>query len=122
MSAIFFTTVYFKLITGRLSLCFTQRNFPTHIPNCLPHYHKVNLKNKYFINPSYIIESFFFICDIQRTAQSIQQLTTCCAVRGSNPGGGEIFRTHPDWPWGPPSLLYNGYWVFSWGKAGGVWC
>ena len=18
---------------------------------------------------------------------------------------------HPDWPWGPPSLLYNGYWV-----------
>jgi hypothetical protein len=22
---------------------------------------------------------------------------------------GEIFRTCPDWPWGPPSLLYNGY-------------
>jgi len=22
--------------------------------------------------------------------------------------GGEIFRTRPDWPWGPPSLLYNG--------------
>ena len=22
---------------------------------------------------------------------------------------GEIFRTHPDRPWGPPSLLYNGY-------------
>jgi len=33
-------------------------------------------------------------------------------VRGSNPGGGEIFRISPDWPWGPPSLLYNGYWVF----------
>jgi hypothetical protein len=30
-------------------------------------------------------------------------------VRGSNPGGGEIFRIHPDRPWGPPSLLYNGY-------------
>ena len=30
-------------------------------------------------------------------------------VRGSNPGGGEIFRSRPDWPWGPPSLLYNGY-------------
>ena len=29
----------------------------------------------------------------------------------SNPGGGkgEIFRTRPDRPWGPPSLLYNGY-------------
>jgi hypothetical protein len=23
--------------------------------------------------------------------------------------GGEIFRTCPDRPWGPPSLLYNGY-------------
>ena len=30
-------------------------------------------------------------------------------VWGSNPGGGEIFCTHPDRPLGPPSLLYNGY-------------
>ena len=30
-------------------------------------------------------------------------------VRVSNPGGGEIFCTRPDRPWGPPSLLYNGY-------------
>ena len=30
-------------------------------------------------------------------------------VRGTNPGGGEIFRTRPDRPWGPPSLLYDGY-------------
>ena len=29
------------------------------------------------------------------------------------PMGGEIFRTLPDRPWGPPSLLYNGYRVFS---------
>ena len=33
-------------------------------------------------------------------------------VRGSNPGGGKIFRTCLDWPWGPPSLLYSGYRVF----------
>jgi hypothetical protein len=26
--------------------------------------------------------------------------------------GGKIFHTHPDWPWGPPSLLYDVYWVF----------
>jgi hypothetical protein len=38
------------------------------------------------------------------------------AVRGSNPGGGEIFRTCPDRPWGPPSLLYNGHGVFPGGK------
>jgi len=37
-------------------------------------------------------------------------------VRGSNPGGDEIFRTCPDWPWGPPSFLYNGYRVFPGGE------
>jgi len=26
-------------------------------------------------------------------------------IWGSNPGGGEIFCTSPDRPWGPPSLL-----------------
>jgi hypothetical protein len=29
----------------------------------------------------------------------------------------EIFRTSPDRPWGPPSLLYNGYRVFHGGKV-----
>ena len=41
-------------------------------------------------------------------AQSVQRLATGWTVRGSNPGGGEIFRTRPDRPLGPPSLLYNG--------------
>jgi hypothetical protein len=43
-------------------------------------------------------------------------MTKGWTVRGSNPGGGEIFRTCPDRPWGPPSLLYNGYRVFPGGK------
>ena len=30
--------------------------------------------------------------------------------------GGEIFRTCPDRPWGPPRLLYNGYRAFPGGK------
>ena len=30
--------------------------------------------------------------------------------------GGEIIRTCPDRPWGPPSILYNGYRVFPGGK------
>ena len=38
-------------------------------------------------------------------------LATGWKVQGLNPSGGEIFRTSPDRPWGPPSLLYNGYWV-----------
>ena len=32
--------------------------------------------------------------------------------------GGEIFHTCPDRPWGPPSLLYNGYRVFPGVKSG----
>ena len=31
---------------------------------------------------------------------------------------GEIFHTYPDWPWGQPSLLYNGYRAFSGGRGG----
>ena len=38
-------------------------------------------------------------------------------VRGSNPGGGEIFHPRPDRSWGLPSLLYNGYRVYRGGKA-----
>jgi hypothetical protein len=39
--------------------------------------------------------------------------------RGSNPGGGEIFSQSPDRPWGPPSLLYNGYRAFPGGRGPG---
>ena len=53
---------------------------------------------------------------VGRVAQSVQRLATGWTVRRSNPGGGEIFRTCPDRPWGPPSLLYNGYRVLPWGK------
>jgi hypothetical protein len=37
---------------------------------------------------------------------------------GSNPGGCDIFRTCLDQPWGPPSLLYNGYRFFRGVKSG----
>jgi len=40
---------------------------------------------------------------------------------GINPGGGGIFRTRPDRPWGPPSLLYDRYRVFPGGKAVEAW-
>jgi hypothetical protein len=55
-------------------------------------------------------------------AQSVFRLTTGWTVRGSNPGGGEIFHTRPDRPWGLPNLLYNGYRVFPGSKAAGAWC
>jgi hypothetical protein len=51
-----------------------------------------------------------------RVDQSV--LATGWTVRRSNPGGGEIFRTCPDRPRGPPSLLYNGYLIFPGIKSG----
>jgi hypothetical protein len=40
---------------------------------------------------------------------------------GSNPGWSKFFRTHPDGPWGPPSLLLSRNLVFPGSKAAGVW-
>jgi hypothetical protein len=42
-------------------------------------------------------------------AYSVQRLATGWTARGSNPSGGDIYSTRPDWSWGPRSLLYNGY-------------
>ena len=42
-------------------------------------------------------------------------IATNWTVRGSSFGGDEIFRTHPDRPCDPLSLLYNGYEVFPGG-------
>jgi len=53
--------------------------------------------------------------------QSVQRLATGWTVRGSNPGGGEIFRARPDRPWGSPSLLYYGHRVFPGAKAAVAW-
>ena len=47
-----------------------------------------------------------------RVAQSVQRLATVWTVRVSNPGKGEIFRTCPERPQGPPSLMYKGYRLF----------
>ena len=49
-------------------------------------------------------------------AQSVERLATGWMARG------KIFRSRTDRPWGPPSLLYNGYRVFPGGKAAGAWC
>jgi hypothetical protein len=47
-------------------------------------------------------------------------MATGWIVRGSNSGGGEIFRNRPDRPWGPPSHLYNGYRVVPEGNPPGA--
>ena len=54
---------------------------------------------------------------------SIVGIVTRCRLDG--PGieswWGDIFCTGPDWPCGPPSLLYNGYRFCPEGKVAGVW-
>jgi hypothetical protein len=52
---------------------------------------------------------------------SYKELAMGWTVRGSNPGAGEIFCTHPDQTWIPPSFLYNGYQVIPGVKTAGVW-
>jgi len=50
---------------------------------------------------------FFFTVDSSRYASLGS--ATGWTVRGSNPGGGEVFPTRPERPWGSHSLLYGGY-------------
>jgi len=36
-----------------------------------------------------------------------------------NPAGDKVFHACPDWPWHPPSPVYDGCWFIPWGKAVG---
>ena len=38
-------------------------------------------------------------------AECVYEMEIC--VRGQDPGESDIIRTRSDWPWGPPSLLFN---------------
>jgi hypothetical protein len=53
----------------------------------------------------HIIYSSATVKRVGRVDQSVWRLATGWTVRGSKPGGGEIFRTRPDRFWGPPSLI-----------------
>jgi hypothetical protein len=63
-------------------------------------------KDRFLPNPSPLN---FLQLVLYNLSSWMEILSTTSKVRGSNPGGGEIFSTRPDRPWGPPSLLYNGY-------------
>jgi hypothetical protein len=66
------------------------------------------------VNPN---SNYVITVSLGRVDQSVYRLATGWTFRGSNPCEGEIFRTCPDRPRVPPSLLYNGYRVFHGGKA-----
>ena len=50
-------------------------------------------------------------CIISDGITFIRKSTSITMVQGLNLSRGHIFCTCPDWPWSPPSLLYNGYCV-----------
>ena len=58
---------------------------------------------------------------VGQVAQSVQRLATGCTVRGSNCGGGEIFRTCPDRSLDPPTLLHKGFRVIPGSKEPVPW-
>ena len=57
-----------------------------------------------------------YFSGVGRVAQSVYRMTTGWTVRDRNPVETR-FSARPDRPWGPPSLLYNGYRVFPGGKV-----
>ena len=79
----------------------------------------------FFVSPLWgFIFYFTFIISTAlwaRIAQSVCRVATGWTVQGSNPVEGESFYIHPDWPWGPPSILYNGYGVLPRRKAARAW-
>ena len=62
------------------------------------------------------------ICLMMNTGNrdSIVRMVTDCRLDGLEFEHlkGWDFWTSPGWHWGPPSLLYDGYWVAAWGLSG----
>ena len=84
-------------------------------------YQNIMIVNKKFQDANSNNQPYCFVeCD---TAWFVQLFATDWKARGSYTGTGEIIHTRPAWLWVPPSLLYNGYWVFHAGvnqRARGV--
>jgi hypothetical protein len=85
------------------------------------YYYVSNFGNIFFSISNTVIAPVLAIIAVESAKVSTWQCDLYLPVytyTGSNPGGGEIFRTCPDGPWGPPSLLYNGYRIFPGVKSG----
>ena len=104
--------------TAAIHIAWETRRFPTVAKRIFAHDRDRNpVVKSLVIRSNIFLFSQFLVCGVGMV-QSVQRLATGWKVRGSNPGGGEIFRTYPDRLWGLPSLLYNGYLVFHGGKGG----
>jgi len=54
-------------------------------------------------------------------AQAVWRLAMDWTVGTSNPGRGEIFHTHPDWPAAQTASYTLGTGAFPGGKSTGAW-
>jgi hypothetical protein len=79
-------------------------NYRILVPDCATLNYRMLVPDCATLNVIFYTQSFS-----HRQVLPVERLATGCTVRGSNPGGGEIFRTRPDRLCGPPSPLYNGY-------------
>jgi len=72
------------------------------------------------MNTWLIFMFIYTVCTVNVAWDSIVDIAWM--VQGLNASGSEIFFTHPDQPWSPSSLLYNGYQgSFLGGIAASVW-
>jgi len=70
----------------------------------------------HFVRCFLLISVRYYFVNVGRVAQSVERLTTGWTVRDRIPVGTR-FSARPDRPWGPPSVVYNGYRVFPGGKV-----
>ena len=108
-------------------LCTASPPFPTSISSWLGYkflaFLRFNIKTLYlravcrFCTDYRSSSVFISQYTLHREPGSVVGLATVWTVLSSNPGGVEIFRTCQNRPWGPPSLLYNGYRIFPGGKV-----
>jgi hypothetical protein len=95
---------------------------PRCIPRCVHH----GFLRCWPYGPSSIKAAEVYVCveskvsNVAALAHSVRRLATG-VVRGSSSGWCKISRTRPDRYLGPPSHLYNGYWVIPGGKSAGLW-
>jgi hypothetical protein len=61
--------------------------------------------------------TYYPYCHIVHVPRFVITIIIDWTVRGSNPGGGEMFHNRSEQLWGPASFLYNAYWFFPGGKA-----
>jgi hypothetical protein len=86
--------------------------------NCNPGFDK-SLNTDTLFYSLYVLERFGAVIKCTGWAGQLSRYSDWLRAGRSGdliPVWGEIFRTCPDRPWVPPSLLYNGYRVFPGGR------